>query len=51
MRKDNGRKTVAMIVSCFITSLSLFDTVDRSADMPSLSRSRRVPMMSLILIR
>jgi hypothetical protein len=29
VRKVSGRKTVAMTVSCFITSLSRFDTIDR----------------------
>ena len=26
---DNGRNTVAMMVSCFVTSLSRFETTDR----------------------
>ena len=29
VRNDSGRKMVAMTVSCFMTTLSRFDTVDR----------------------
>ena len=29
VRKDSGRKIVAMRVSCFMIALSRFDTVDR----------------------
>jgi uncharacterized protein YcbX len=38
----NGRNTVAMIVSCFITALSRFETVDQvdKTSMALVSRSR-----------
>ena len=37
---DSGRNTVAMMVSCFITSLSRLDTIDMYASREPLSRSR-----------
>ncbi len=40
VRKLSGRKMVAMIVSCFITTLSRFDTVERCVSMTLESRSR-----------
>jgi hypothetical protein len=40
VRKDSGRNTVAMMVSCFITSLSRLDTTDMYASSEPESRSR-----------
>ena len=40
VRKLRGRNTVAMMVSCFMTTLSRLDTVDRWVSMTPLSRSR-----------
>ena len=40
VRKVKGKKTVAMMVSCFITTLSRFDTVERWVSMTLESRSR-----------
>ncbi len=40
VRNDSGRNTVAMMVSCFITSLSRLDTIDMYASSEPLSRSR-----------
>jgi hypothetical protein len=35
-----GRKTVAMIVSCFITELKRFETVERLTSIAPVRRSR-----------
>ena len=40
VRNDSGRKMVAMMVSCFITTFRRFDTTDRCVSMVPLSRSR-----------
>ena len=40
VRKLSGRKMVAMMVSCFITTLRRFDTVERCVSMTLVSRSR-----------
>ncbi len=40
VRKLMGKKMVAMIVSCFMTTLSRFDTVERCVSIAPLSRSR-----------
>jgi hypothetical protein len=40
VRNDSGRNTVAIMVSCFITSLSRLDTIDMYASSEPDSRSR-----------
>ena len=40
VKKLSGKKTVAMMVSCFMTTFSRFDTVDRWVSSAPLNRSR-----------